>query len=210
VQRIDDQLAKHTIRAPFNGWIVERFTEKGQWLARGGLVARIAELDTVEIEARVPESSIGSLREQAEVRLEFDAAPNQTWIGTISRIVPQADLLSRSFPVKIRLENRVVDGDPVIKGGMLARAWLPVGSAGSVLVVPKDALVLGGARPLVYCIDATDATHGTVRPVEVALGAAVEGHVAVRGGLEPGGLVVIRGNERLRPGMQVAFEAVAD
>lgn len=210
VQRIDDQLAKHTIRAPFNGWIVQRFTEKGQWLARGGLVARIAELDTVEIEARVPESSIGSLRERTEVRLEFDAAPDQTWIGTISRIVPQADLLSRSFPVKIRLENRVVDGDPVIKGGMLARAWLPVGTAGSVLVVPKDALVLGGARPLVYCIDTTDATHGTVRPVEVALGAAVEGHVAVRGGLEPGGLVVIRGNERLRPGMQVAFEAVAE
>jgi RND family efflux transporter MFP subunit len=210
VERIDDQLAKHTIRAPFSGWIVERFTEKGQWLARGGLVARIAELDTVEIEAQVPESSIGGLRESAEVRLEFDAAPDQPWIGTIARIVPQADLLSRSFPVKIRLENRVVDGAPVIKGGMLARAWLPVGTPGSVTVVPKDALVLGGLRPLVYCIDTTDATHGTVRPVEVALGAAVEGHVATRGGIEPGSLVVVRGNERLRPGMQVAFEAVAD
>jgi RND family efflux transporter MFP subunit len=210
VQRIDDQLAKHTIRAPFSGWIVERFTEKGQWLSRGGLVARIAELDTVEIEARVPESSIRELREGMAVRLEFDAAPDHTWIGTIARVVPQADLLSRSFPVKIRLENRVVDGGPVIKGGMLARAWLPVGTAGSVVVVPKDALVLGGPRPLVYCIDTTDSTHGTVRPVEVALGAAVEGHVAVRGGLEPGGLVVVRGNERLRPGMQVTFGAVVD
>jgi len=209
VERIDDQLAKHTIRAPFAGWVIERFTEKGQWVARGGLIARIAELQAVEVEARVPESSIAALREGAEVRLEFDAAPEQAWIGRVSRIVPQADLLSRSFPVRIRLENRVVDGVPTLKGGMLARAWLPVGAAGSVTVVPKDALVLGGPRPLVFCIDPSGPAEGVVRPVDVTLGAAVEGHVAVGGSLEPGMLVVVRGNERLRPGMKVMFEPPA-
>lgn len=210
VQRIDDQLSKHTIRAPFTGWVVERFTEKGQWVARGGLIARIAELESVEIEAQVPESSVASLREGAEVRLDFDAAPDQAWIGHVTRVVPQADLLSRSFPVRIKLENRVVDGAPVIKGGMLARAWLPVGATGNVPVVPKDALVLGGPKPLVFCIDPVGPREGVVRPVEVALGAAVEGHVTVRGGLDPGTLVVIRGNERLRPGMKVAFEPPAE
>jgi len=209
VDRIDDQLAKHTIRAPFAGWVVERFTEKGQWVARGGLIARIAELQAVEVEARVPESSIAALREGAEVRLDFDAAPEQAWIGRVTRIVPQADLLSRSFPVRIRLENRIVDGTPVLKGGMLARAWLPVGAAGSVTVVPKDALVLGGPKPLVFCIDPAGAAEGVVRPVDVVLGAAVEGHVAVRGSLEPGMLVVVRGNERLRPGMKVVFDPPA-
>jgi len=209
VERFDDQLAKHTIRAPFAGWVIERFTEKGQWVARGGLIARIAELQAVEVEARVPESSIAALREGAEVRLEFDAAPDQAWIGRVTRIVPQADLLSRSFPVRIRLENRIVDGVPVLKGGMLARAWLPVGAAGSVTVVPKDALVLGGPKPLVFCIDPAGPAEGVVRPVDVPLGAAVEGHVAVRGSLEPGALVVVRGNERLRPGMKVVFEPPA-
>jgi hypothetical protein len=42
------------------------------------------------------------------------------------------------------------------------------------------------------------------------LGAAVEGHVAIRAGLEPGAIVVTRGNERLRPGMQVTFAAPAE
>jgi multidrug efflux pump subunit AcrA (membrane-fusion protein) len=210
VQRIDDQLAKHTIRAPFSGWVVERFTEKGQWVARGGLIARIAELDAVEIEARVPESSVAALREGAAVRLEFDAAADLPWIGTVVRIVPQADLLSRSFPVRIRLTNRIVDGVPLIKGGMLARAWLPVGATGPVTVVPKDALVLGGPQPLVYCIEPSGPTTGAVRPVEVALGAAVEGHVAVRSGVDPGTLVVVRGNERLRPGLQVTFAPAVD
>ena len=206
VSRIDDQLSKHTIRAPFAGWVVERFTEEGQWVSRGGLVARIAELDRLEIEVQVPELAIGTLAVGADVRLEIDAAPQQTWIGRLERIVPQADLLSRSFPVKVLLENRVVDGEPVLRGGLLARAWLPVGKTGPATVVPKDALVLGGAQPLVYVVDPAAAPGtGTVRPVPVALGAAVAGTVEIRGDLGPGQLVVIRGNERLRPGMQVSF-----
>ena len=203
-------MAKHTIRAPFSGWVVARFTEKGQWVTRGGLIARIAELDRVKVVAQVPEMSVRFLRPGAEVRLEFDAAPDVSWVGQVARVVPQADLLSRSFPVEVLLENRVVDGAPVLKGGMLARAWLPVGQTGSVTVVPKDAVVLGVARPFVYCIDqnatADQMATGTVRPVEVALGAAIEGQVEVRGGIEPGQLVVTRGNERLRPGAIVSFQ----
>jgi RND family efflux transporter MFP subunit len=210
VERIDDQLAKHTIRAPFDGWVIERFTEKGQWIARGGLVARIAELDDVEVEVRVPEISVGGLEAGVDVRLEFDAAPHHTWIGRVVRIVPQADVLSRSFPVQIALENTVVDGAPVLRGGMLARAWLPVGRAASVKVVPKDALVLGGPTPVIFVVDGTNAATppvaGTVRAVPVELGAAIGGNVEVRSDIEPGRLVVVRGNERLRPGMAVAFE----
>lgn len=212
VERIDDQLGKHTIRAPFAGWVVERFTEKGQWLARGGLVARIAELDRVKVVAQVPDTSVRFLRVGAEVRLEFDSAPDQAWVGRVARIVPQADLLSRSFPVEVLLDNVIVEGDPVLKGGLLARAWLPVGPTGSVTVVPKDAVVLGVGRPLVYVIDGVSGgstSTGTVRPVEVSLGAAVDGSVEVRGGVEPGQLVVTRGNERLRPGMEVSFQLPA-
>lgn len=206
VERIDDQLAKHTIRAPFAGWVVERFTEEGQWVARGGLVARIAELDHVEIEVQVPELAVGSLATGADVRLEIDAAPQQTWIGRVERIVPQADLLSRSFPVKVALDNLVVAGQPVLRGGLLARAWLPVGKTGPATVVPKDALVLGGGSPLVFVVDpAGGPGAGTARSVPVAPGAAVAGNVEVRGDLRPGQLVVVRGNERLRPGMQVSF-----
>ena len=45
-----------------------------------------------------------------------------------------------------------------------------------------------------------------MRAVPVELGAAVGGNVEVRSDIEPGRLVVVRGNERLRPGMAVAFE----
>jgi multidrug efflux pump subunit AcrA (membrane-fusion protein) len=157
----------------------------------------------------VPESSIGSLVPEAQVRLEFEAVPDRTWIGVVARVVPQADVRSRSFPVRVAVENAVVEGVPLLKGGMLARAWLPVGRSGTATVVPKDALVLGGPQPLVFVIDPAAGggatTTGRVRAVPVALGAAIGGHVEVRDGLEPGWLVVVRGNERLRPGAEVSF-----
>lgn len=210
VERINDQLGKHTIRAPFDGWIVDRFTEAGQWLSRGGLVARIAELSRVEVEVQVPEVAIASLATGMDVRLEFDAARDQTWIGRVERVVPQADLLSRSFPVKVTLENRVVNDQPVLRGGMLARAWLPVGKTGLATVVPKDALVLGTGQPLVFTVDASTGPPGTgiVRPVRVSLGATVGDSVEVTSPIDTGSLVVIRGNERLRPGMNVSFPAL--
>ncbi len=212
VERIDDQLGKHTIRSPFEGWVVGRFTEEGQWLSRGGLVARIAELSRVEVEVQVPELAIASLATGMDVRLEFDAARDQTWIGRVERVVPQADLLSRSFPVKVMLENRIINGQPVLRGGMLARAWLPVGKTGLATIVPKDALVLGTGDPLVFVVDPppspAPAGTGVVRPVRVSLGATMGGSVEIMSPIELGSLVVIRGNERLRPGMNVSFSAV--
>ena len=166
---------------------------------------------------QVPERLVSTLDKGMEVRLEFDAAPTTTWIGTIDHVVPQADLLSRSFPVKVLLDNRLRDGSPVLRGGMLARAWLPVGLVGEALVVPKDAVVLGGPTPIVFAVQSvaraqTDGSvgMGTVQPVPVRLGAAVGGAVAIEGDLTVGSLVVIRGNERLRPGMPVRFPAPAE
>jgi len=169
----------------------------------------------VDVEVQVPESSVAKLQRDVEVRLEFDAAPQRTWIGTVARIVPQADLRSRSFPVLVSVANIVVDDEPVLRGGMLARAWLPVGKAEPVTVVPKDALVLGGGTPVVYVVEpkttiAPAATTGTVRVASVTLGAAVGGNVEVRSGLEGGLLVVVRGNERLRPGMAVSYAQPQD
>lgn len=217
VDRIEDQLKKHTIRAPFAGWVVDRFTEKGEWVARGGLVARVVELDQIEVEVQVPERLVSTLGKGMEVRLEFDAAPTTTWIGIIDHVVPQADLLSRSFPVKVLLDNRLKDGAPVLRGGMLARAWLPVGRVGEAMVVPKDAVVLGGPTPIVFVVQSIDGVQadgpigtGTVQSVPVRLGAAVGGAVAIEGDLSVGSLVVIRGNERLRPGMPVRFPAPAE
>jgi RND family efflux transporter MFP subunit len=203
---IEDQLEKHTIRAPFDGYIVAEHTENGQWLARGGQVATVAELDEVDVEIQVLETYIPHVRVGDEVRLEITSLPAENLTGRVVEIVPQADLRTRNFPVRVRLANKLVDGVPQIKAGMFARATLSVGQIANALLVPKDAIVLGGPTPMVFVADGAGAGKAAkARPVSVQLGAAWEGYLQVKGDLKAGESVVVQGNERLRPGQDVVI-----
>jgi RND family efflux transporter MFP subunit len=141
-----------------------------------------------------------------EVRVEITSLRSENFVGQVVEIVPQADLRTRNFPVRVRLPNKLVEGRPQIKAGMFARATLSVGDIANAVLVPKDAIVLGGPSPMVFVADL--AGQGNVptakaRPVPVQLGTAWEGYLQVKGELKPGESVVVQGNERLRPGQSI-------
>jgi HlyD family secretion protein len=200
IAQLEDEEERHTIRAPFEGYVVAERTQVGQWLDPGAPVVEIAALDEVDVVIPVLEDFIGGLRKDTPVAVYVGAVPDVVFEGKIHRIVPQANDRARTFPVKIRFSNIRGEERVRVKAGMFARVKLAIGESAPALVVPKDALVLGGARPLVYVIDPETAT---VAPVFVELGVAQEGLITVVGTLRAGMRVVVRGNERLRPGQKV-------
>lgn len=68
----------------------------------------------------------------------------------------------------------------------------------NALLLPKDAIVTAGNDKLVFMV-----VDGKVAPVNVEVLGYYDGNVAVAGNLTPGAKVVVRGNERLRPGQAV-------
>ena len=113
----------------------------------------------------------------------------------------------------IRLANPLVDGDHLMKAGMLAHVTIGVGKKQSVLTVPKDALVLNGKSSSIVVVENDPATNQAVaRVVSVNLGIAIGSSIQVvdpTGSLREGQSVATRGNERLRdkqPVMIVDFE----
>jgi HlyD family secretion protein len=205
VNRIDDQIVKHTIKAPFNGYVVQEYTEVGAWVAKAGLVAKIVELDEVDIECHVLEDYVPTIAEGMEVPVEIRSLPEVKLTGRIHRIVPQADLRSRTFPVRVRLKNTIDANNnvPLIKAGMFARVGLPIGSRKQdVLMVPKDAVTGGASGSVVWVVDGNE-QGGKVRPVQVQQGATYGSWIQAKGPLNEGQLVVVEGNERLRPDQPV-------
>ncbi|MFP6767957.1 MAG: efflux RND transporter periplasmic adaptor subunit [Planctomycetaceae bacterium] len=205
VDKLKDQISKHTIISRFDGYVTIRHAEVGEWVSRGDPVVEIVSIDQVDVKTFVLESHVPHLRLGTPVRVEIAALPQQVLTGTLVAIVPQADTRSRTFPVKIRVANTITAGVPLIKAGMLARVTLPTGSRKKALLVPKDALVLGGVRPTVFVVvpDRKDPKKSTVRPVSVDLGVASGRLIQVSGAIQVGQQVVVQGNERLRPGQQV-------
>ncbi|MFQ5883167.1 MAG: HlyD family secretion protein, partial [Candidatus Methylomirabilales bacterium] len=101
--RITDALGKTVVHAPFTGYIVKKHVEVGQWVEEGGEVADLVDIDTVYVVIPVNERDIGKIRRRDEATLTVDTYPGRTFKGQITHIIPQADVSSRNFPVKIRV-----------------------------------------------------------------------------------------------------------
>ncbi len=191
---LEDQLVKRKIRAPLSGFVITRHALVGQWLGEGDPVVTLAVLNPIRVMVPVPERYVPSLNMEDPCRVTFDALPDRTFEGQIAAIIPQADEATRTFPVRIEISNP----DGLIKGGMLGRATLPVGSPHKAILVPKDALVLSKTGKSVYVVNDQSA-----RIVPVKTGNALGALIEVQGDLRAGQKVVVRGNERLMPGQPV-------
>lgn len=104
-RRLDEQLQRYTIRAPFDGYVVAKHTEVGEWVLQGALMVEIAELDHVHIEVQVVEDYISTLRIGQKVEVQVTAYPQKTFIGIVDAILPKGNAKSRTFPVKIKVNN---------------------------------------------------------------------------------------------------------
>lgn len=207
VRRLEDRREKHTIRTPFAGAVSAKRAEVGQWVSAGDAIAEIVQLDPIEIEVAVPEAFITHVRRTAEpeISVRLDSLPDREFLGTVTRIVPQADVRARTFPVKITLPNvRTEGGDFLLKAGMLARATLTIGPSRKALLVSKDALILERDRPTqIRVVEKDPQGLWRVRSLVVQVGIEVGSQAQITGAVQAGQLVIVEGNERVFDGQPV-------
>lgn len=195
ISRIELDIDRSMVKAPFAGVVVAERTEVGEWVGQGDPVIELMSLYDLEISVEVPERYFRNINPGARATVGFESLPDFEVHGRVSAVIPRANPQSRTFPIKIRVKN----DKGRIGVGMLAKVSFPAGESYRATVVPKDAVITRGERRFVYRLDTDD----TVQVVSVETGAGVGAWVAVQGQLEPGDKVVTRGNERLRPGQKV-------
>ena len=200
ISRVQDNVERATIRAPFSGVVVEKHTEVGQWLDAGDPVVDLLSSEHLEVSVDVPERHFRDLRPGTRVTMTFEALGSRKVTGTVSRIIPLADPQARTFPVKVSFSNR---GARVV-AGMLAHVTIPSAGSSVATIVPKDAIVRSGPDEFVFLFG----EDGKVNRMPVRSGSGVGNWVEVRGEILPGQRVVTRGNERLRPGQQARGEPI--
>ena len=182
------------IRAPFGGTVLETETNPGEYIASGAPVARILDTRALEIEASVPSVYVGTLLAGTEVTARTDVGPEIDLI--VRAVLPLEDIATRTRPVRFVPAN--ADALARAAVGMSATLEIPVSAPREVLAVPKDALVQAQGGWMVFI-----AVDGQAQPRPVQVGAALGEWFEVTGGLQDGDVVVVRGNERLRPGQPI-------
>ncbi len=194
IARLQYERTQKRVVAPFSGFITKEHTQVGEWVHVGGAVVTLTDLGRICITVDVPERYSVMLSRNSDVTVGIKSVSGDLYPGQIYAIVPQGDTKSRTFPVKVRVDNP----DFSIKGGMEAMTTFDLAGKREALLAPKDAVVSAGNSKTVFTVK-----DGKAVAVDVEILGYYGGDVAVRGDLKPGDEVVIRGNERLRTGFPV-------
>jgi HlyD family secretion protein len=193
------------IRAPFDGVILTKNANVGDNITpfssaadSKGAVVTLADMDTLEVEADVSESSLAKISVGQPVEIQLDAFPQLRLAGLVARTVPTVDRSKATLLVKVRFVER----DPRVLPDMSARVAflsrpLRPDERKPLLALPPDALARRNGRPVALVVE-----HGKLREAPVKPGRRIGELVAVTG-LAAGDKVVLRPAERLEGGMSV-------
>lgn len=190
------RVAQMQIVAPFDGRVTRKATEVGQWVGVGDPLAEVVALDPIEARLDVPEALVDAIKEgSSRIRVRVRATGVER-DAVVTHVVPEADALSRLFPVRVVMENP----EGSLKPGMAAVGLVETGALAPTLTIPKDAILRDDAGEYVFF-----SAGGVAAPARVRSLFAVGERVAIAPGpIQPGMQVVVEGNERLFPGQPLA------
>ena len=166
-----------TIRSPLDGVVIDKAVDVGDMVKPGQTVLRL--YDRLQLVATVRESLATRLQvgQQLPVTLE---ALDLRCEGTISEIVPEADVLSRAFYVKV-----TGPCPPGVIPGMFGRLHIPLGKR-QELQIPRAAVRRVGQVPWVYRV----VGDAQVERAFIQIAREHDDRVAVAAGLSAGDRIV--------------------
>ncbi|MGB5483950.1 efflux RND transporter periplasmic adaptor subunit [Parasphingorhabdus sp.] len=187
-------LSRTRILSPFEGQLVERKIEVGEYATPGREIARIIGRTGSEARVRIPIAAAGSLAEGQEITI---LANGETRTSRIRSVIETGDEVSRT------LEVRAPMGTHNMKMGSAISITVPTGVEREVLTAPRDALVLRDSGIFVYVVNRK---NKTAKRIDVQVGEPNGDRVAISGKIADGDLIVVRGGERLRDGQEVTWD----
>lgn len=181
------------LKAPFNGLIVERLSNQGEYVKDGTAIIRMVETENIEASVFAPLTAYRYLQQSKSLAIE---SPLGTGVATIKNLIPVAD--SRSHLMEVRLDMSTFDW-PI---GLNIKVAIAYGESQKVLAVPRDALVLRRQGSSVFRVN--EENNAEQVPIEIGMGAGQM--VEIIGDIKAGDNIVIRGAERLQTGQAVQIK----
>lgn len=137
------------IRAPFDGVVIERHVEVGEYVQSSSPVVAMAQVDALRLEFSLPEANYSHVRPGASVTFRVVAYPERPFQGTVTHI-SGAVRDTRDVLVEAQVENT----DGKLAPGMFADVELTLGTQ-TLPAIPQTAVFQDNGKPNAFIV--TDA-----------------------------------------------------
>jgi RND family efflux transporter MFP subunit len=192
-------LRRHTVVAPFPGVISRRSAEVGEWVETGTPVLELVDTERLRVDVQVPQERYAVVHTGTRAEVRLDALSDRVLEGRVATKVPVKDPNARTFLARIEVD----DAARYMTPGMSARVSFALDAGAQAVSVPRDAVVRQpDGTSVVWVVNGEGATL-SVSPRRVEVGASLSDRIEIQRGLEPGTVVVLRGNETLEDGQRV-------
>ncbi len=169
-----------SIRAPFDGIVVEKFISVGDLVAPGRPLIRVQTSIGRDLHFTVRAADAAKLVLGTEITCTLDDTDRQVK-ASITELSPSADPMTHSVLVRARLSD--VDS---LSAGHTAMAEIP-GELMEVILAPKSSIYVAGGLHLVTVVDGS----GSARTRAVTIGRARGDELEILSGLKTGDVVVL-------------------
>ncbi len=194
LQSARSRLQDTVLVCPLDGWVTARSVDPGNVVEPGTSILTVQASGDLWVTVPVPEEVRPRLEIGDPATVKLDSLPDKTLSGEIVLINAAADLQSRQFLMRVRVES-----DPRIRPGMYARVSVPLEQARKSLAVPRDAVREG---PSVLVVDRED----KVVRRSVKLGMSTADWQQILEGVKAGDRVITLSAVPLKDGQQVKPE----
>lgn len=191
----EDLLGFTELLADQDGVFTEVGPAAGEVVQAGQMIVRVARQDGRDAVIDVPAQVIRTAPADPVITVSLADDPSVTVSGRVREVAPQADPVTRTFEVKVSLENP----PEAMRLGATVNVTMQTTQA-PVIEIPASALTRSNQQPAVWVVDPAAFTVA-LRPIEI------ERHgeylVAVADGLGAGDIVVTAGVQALHEGQKV-------
>lgn len=195
----DNLLENTTLISPTTGVVSARNYDNGDMSGQEPILV-VEQIRPVKIMINVSELLFSKVHRGMKVYVTFDAYGDEEFTGSITRIYPTIDNVTRTFQVEVSLPNR----DERIRPGMFSRVTLPYAKANHVVIPDLSVQKLTGSGDrYVYIFNPADST---VRYSKIELGRRMDTEYEILSGVEDGDQVVVSGQSALTNGAKVELK----
>jgi RND family efflux transporter MFP subunit len=144
-------LEDSVIRAPFDGFVVEKRMNEGEMASAtaSSAILWVMDIRTVEVECGLSEDRRRFVRVGDEVLVEVDAYPGETFGGKVTTVNPMVDPESRTFKIKIEILNETFR----LESGMFARVKVIQRVKDEAVLIPLRAVTERQGDRVVFAVD---------------------------------------------------------
>jgi RND family efflux transporter MFP subunit len=194
------QLGDATVRSPVTGVVARRAVSVGDVVSPGTELYEVIEPSTMRLDASVASDDLAALAPGKTVDFSVRGYPGQKFTGSIARVAPAADPVTRQIQVLVDIPN---PGGKLV-AGLYAEGRVTVEKREG-LVIPTGVIDTSGDQPTVLRVK-----DGVVERTVIAIGVRDDrAEVAeVTSGLSPGDVVLLaRATKNVGPGAKVEVGA---